>query len=72
VGAESFLFSFFYFRFFPWFPSPREKERERKNEERKGFANVIKVGNEFSIFVFLFSFLALVSVPQGEREKKEE
>jgi hypothetical protein len=28
--------------------------------------------NEFSIFVFLFSFFPLVSVPQGERKKKEE
>jgi hypothetical protein len=28
--------------------------------------------NEFSIFVFLFSFLPSVSVPQGERKKKEE
>ena len=26
----------------------------------------------FSIFVFRFSFLALVSVPQGGKEKKEE
>jgi hypothetical protein len=37
-GPKSFLFSFFYFRFFPWFPSPcgvrrAGKKRKRKNEE---------------------------------------
>jgi hypothetical protein len=34
VGAESFLFSFFYFRSWPWFPSPRG-EREKKEERRR-------------------------------------
>jgi hypothetical protein len=29
-------------------------------------------GGEFSIFVFLFSLLALVSVPQGKKIKNEE
>jgi hypothetical protein len=33
VEAENFLFSFFYFRSWPWFPSPREKERKKKNQE---------------------------------------
>jgi hypothetical protein len=27
-------------------------------------------GGEFSIFVFLFSFLPLVSVPQGRKKEK--
>jgi hypothetical protein len=34
VGAESFLFSFFYFRSWPCFPSPRG-EREKKEERRR-------------------------------------
>ncbi len=58
----------FYFRFFPWFPSPREKERKRKNEERKHAADMVYGGGEFSIFVFLFSFLPLVSVPLRGKE----
>jgi hypothetical protein len=38
VEAENFLFSFFYFRSWPWFPSPcgvrrAGKKRRKKNEE---------------------------------------
>jgi hypothetical protein len=33
-GPTSFLFSFFYFRFFTWFPSPRgKKEKGRTKNE---------------------------------------
>jgi hypothetical protein len=59
MGDRGGRFSIFVFPFFPWFPSPREKERKKKNEERKGYANVIKVGNEFSIFVFSLGFRSL-------------
>ena len=34
TGAGGFLFSFFYFRSCPWFPSPRG-EREKKEERRR-------------------------------------
>ena len=72
-GPRSFLFSFFYFRSCPWFPSPREKERKKKNEERKREKGKRLLAwsveaNEFSIFVFLFSFFPLVSVPLRGKE----
>ncbi len=41
MEAESFLFSFFYFRFFPWFPSPcgvrRVRDRQRHLCTARGY-----------------------------------
>ena len=78
LGCSRFLFSFFYFRSWPWFPSPRgEKE---KNEERR-----MKTGCWHDLWgptSFLFSFFYFRSWPwfpspcgvrrAGKKGKKEE
>jgi hypothetical protein len=73
-GQGVFYFRFSIFVLAPGFrpPGEKNKERRRKNEEGKEAADMVCGSGEFSIFVFLFSFLPLVSVPQGEREKKED
>jgi hypothetical protein len=58
-GQRVFYFRFSIFVFSIGFRPPGKKEIKKKNEERKGYANVIKVGNEFSIFVFSLGFRSL-------------
>ena len=71
LGCSRFLFSFFYFRSWPWFPSPRgerKKKEERRTKKGKRLLARFVGAKGFSIFVFLSSFLPLVSVPLRGKE----
>ncbi len=67
-GQGVFYFRFSIFALALGFRPPGKKERKKKNEERKQAAGMGDGGGRFSIFVFLFSFFPLVSVPLRGKE----